>query len=263
MANDYNSDVNSDNEIKTRIDKPLFGSLPSTVSIDPSAVKIYSLKTDLPNNGNLKGNSTDEPESNVGEKLPLTKPKPDTFASIITGGRSSPNDQNKELIELMKQEVTEVESQTNAAAHIDKPVELDVKSFKRKRRIEFMTRPVIPTKSSTDVTGEDVTTAISIPEPENQVINTDVANLNDDSSKSLYSNFVRANVEFSGVSNQTNSDKVPDAVVNGELNKQKSEISALRTIIESKLKFLCHGRPDVSAVQAIFIQFEVSSSLLI
>lgn len=258
MANDYNSDENSDIEKKIPTDKPLFASLSSIVPIEPSTVKIYSLKTDLPGNVLVKGNSTDEPDLDVVEKTPLPKPKPNTFASIITGGRSSPNDQDNELIELMKQEVAEVEPQTNNTVLIDKPIELDAKTFKRKRRIEFMTRPIVPVKLSTEITTDDVSIA-SASESETQPMNSDVAKVHDESSsKSLYSNFVRANVEYPGVANQTNNEKTFDGVVNDELNKQKSEIGELRTIIESKLKFLCNGRPDVSAVQAIFIQFEVS-----
>lgn len=256
VANDYNSDDNSDNENKTTTDKPLFASLSSNVSIDPSNVKIYSLKTDLVDN--VKGNNTEEPEPSVVEKPTLTKSKQNTFASIITGGRSSPNDQDNELIELMKLEAAEAEPQTNAPAHIDKPVELDAKTFKRKRRIEFMTRPVIPIKSSTEVPCESTSTDVP-PESETQIITESVKVNDEPSAKSMYSNFVRANAEFPGVSNQASNDKVSDGVVNDETNKQKSEISELRTIIESKLKFLCNGRPDVSAVQAIFIQFEVSS----
>lgn len=73
----------------------------------------------------------------------------------------------------------------------------------------------------------------------------------------MYSNFVRPNVDC--VANPNSNDKAADGVViTDESNKHKSEIGELRTIIESKLKFLCNGRPDVSAVQAIFIQFEVS-----
>lgn len=257
VANDYNSDENSDNENKPTANKPIFASLSSTVPIDPSTVKIYSLKADLPSNVSVKGNSTEEPDPNVVEKPTLPKPRPNTFASIITGGRSSPNDQDNELIELMKQEVVVGETQTNAPVLIDKPIELDVKTFKRKRRIEFMTRPIIPIKTPTETTGDD--DSITAPESETQNINSDVVKVNDEpSAKSLYSNFVRANVEFSGAVNQPNNVKVPEGIANDELNKQKSEICDLRTIIESKLKFLCNGRPDVSAVQAIFIQFEVS-----
>lgn len=165
----------------------------------------------------------------------------------------------------MKLELTEVEPQTNAPVHIDKPTELDVKTFKRKRRIEFMTRPIAKiVKSSTEKTGgsDDVNSFVAAPETDTQ--SSDAVKVNDEpSTKPMYSNFVRANVDLSGVANPNNNDKVSDGAVNDELNKHKSEICELRTIIESKLKFLCNGRPDVSAVQAIFIQFEVSFFLQI
>lgn len=165
----------------------------------------------------------------------------------------------------MKLELTEVEPQTNAPVHIDKPTELDVKTFKRKRRIEFMTRPIAKiVKSSTEKTGgsDDVNSFVAAPETDTQ--SSDAVKVNDEpSTKPMYSNFVRANFELSGVANPNNNDKVSDGAVNDELNKYKSEICELRTIIESKLKFLCNGRPDVSAVQAIFIQFEVSVFLQI
>lgn len=269
VANDYNSDENSDNETKTKTEKPLFASLSSTVSIDPSSVKIYSLKTDLPGNATVKTNDAEEIEPNVVDKPTTTKSKANTFAtfeSIITGGRNSPSEQDNELIELMKLEVTEVEPQTNAPVLADKPPEIDAKSFKRKRRIEFMTRPIVPVKSSVEVTGtssNDATRFVTTPEPD--TTNTDTTKASDESTaKPIYSNFVRANVEFLGVANQVNNDKLSEGVgvANDEMNKHKSEIGDLRTIIEAKLKFLCNGRPDVSAVQAIFIQFEVSSFVI-
>lgn len=111
VANDYNSDENTDNESKTTTAKPLFASLSSTVSLDPSSVKIYSLKTDLPTNVKAKGGTTEETDANVVEKPTATKSKANTFASIITGGRSSPNEQESELIELMKLEVAEANHQ--------------------------------------------------------------------------------------------------------------------------------------------------------
>ncbi len=265
VANDYNSDDNSDNEPKTRVEKPLFASLSSSNSIDPSTVKIYSLKTDLP--GNVKTSTCttipDETEENVVEKPTITKSKPNTFASIITGGRNSPSDKDNELIEMMKLEVREAESPpTNDPAPIDKPTEIDAKSFKRKRRIEFMTRPIAPpVKSATDSTSEDSNTLVTTT-TESEIDGTKTSE--ESSAKPMYSNFVRANVDVSGAANQnTNSnDKLSDGAVNEELNKHKTEISELRAIIESKLKFLCNGRPDVSAVQAIFIQFEVSVIIL-
>lgn len=258
VANDYNSDENSDNECRTKTDKPIFASLPSTVTIDPSAVKIYSLKTDLTDNTNAKVNTTVETEANITEKPTMPKAKANTFASIITGGRSSPNEQDSELIELMKLEVTEVQSQVKSPVHEDKPTEMDAKTFKRKRRIEFMTRPIVPKKSTTDIAvSDDGNNFVAAPESEAQ--NTEVTKVNDDIPvKSLYSNFVRGNVELPGATNQTNNEKLSEDAGSEELSKQKTEIGELRTIIESKLKFLCHGRPDVSAVQAIFIQFEVS-----
>lgn len=258
VANDYNSDDNSDNESKTTTtEKPLFASLASTVAIDPSTVKIYSLKTDLPCNVTAKSSTTDDIEANIVEKPTATKSKVNTFASIITGGRNSPSDQDQELIELMKLEVTEAEP---PPVQVDQPAEIDVKTFKRKRRIEFMTRPIVPVKSSNEITVDgtnDANTSVATPESDTQ--NTDATKANDESStKPLYSNFVRANVESSGEANKTTNDKVSESVANDDMNKHKTEICELRTIIESKLKFLCNGRPDVSAVQAIFIQFEVS-----
>lgn len=267
VANDYNSDENSDSECKTTTEKPLFASLPSTVSVDSSTVKIYSLKTDLPGEVAVKSNTVDEIEGNVVEKPTATKPKANTFASIITGGRNSPSDQDNELIELMKLEVTE-EPQISEPVHIDRPpVEIDVKSFKRKRRIEFITRPIAPVKSSTltletPSVSDDANNVKAAPESDTQ--NSDVTVASDETAtKPMYSNFVRPNVEGSSVENQINSDKISEGVVTDELNKHKSEIGELRTIIESKLKFLCNGRPDVSAVQAIFIQFEVSAIALL
>ncbi|KAJ6635810.1 Formin-binding protein 4 [Pseudolycoriella hygida] len=247
VANDYNSDENSDSENKTRTDKPLFASLTSTLATDPSTVKIYSLKTDLPANVA----TAEETET----KTPKAKCRTNTFASIITGGRSSPPQTDNELIELMRPEVTEVEPQPNVPAHIDTPAEnLDVKTFKRKRRIEFMTRPTVPVKPSTssEVAGKTCDDASAV---ESDIVNSDATKKNEEGTKSMYSNFVRASeTVVSTVENQTVDEK--EAAVKDESNKHLAEISELRTIIASKLKFLCNGRPDISAVQAIFIQFE-------
>ncbi|XP_037040805.1 formin-binding protein 4-like [Bradysia coprophila] len=258
VANDYNSDENSDNESKTATKPVLFASHSSTNSIDPSTVKIYSLKTDLPT---VKSSPADEIESTVPEKPTITKSKANTFASIITGGRNSPSDQDNELIELMKLEVTEVQPPTNSPVPcIDKPTEIDVKSFKRKRRIEFMTRPVAPLVNRSPENRDDANNSVPVGTSDAESPNADATNTVDASStKPMYSNFVRSGAEPSpGLSDQTNCDKVPvaDSAITEELNKQKTEIIELREIIESKLKFLCNGRPDVSAVQAIFIQFE-------
>lgn len=259
VANDYNSDENSDSESRIPTTKPtLFASHSSTNSIDPSTVKIYSLKTDLPA---VKSSPAEELEPNVAEKPPITKSKANTFASIITGGRNSPSDQDNELIELMKLDVTEAQPPTNSPVpSVDRPTEIDVKSFKRKRRIEFMTRPVVPQVNKSPENRDDASSSVAVTS-ETESPNGDASNTADASStKSMYSNFVRAGVEPSpDVIDQTNSERIPvaDSAVTDELNKQKSEIVELRAIIESKLKFLCNGRPDVSAVQAIFIQFEV------
>lgn len=252
VANDYNSDENSDNESRTTTEHP------STNSIDPSTVKISI--ADFRSNTNRSSRTKDDVEVNVMEKPNMTKSKANTFASIITGGRNSPNGQNKELIELMKLEVTSAEPQPPSPLPNDeKPTEIDVKSFKRKRRIEFMTRPTVLTvKSTIDSASDDVNNLLADVEQETQ--QTDPIKTNDEPSttKSMYSNFVRGNVEFSDTVNATSSDNIPD----DESNKYKAEISELRTIIESKLKFLCNGRPDVSAVQAIFIQFEVGFQIV-
>lgn len=143
------------------------------------------------------------------------------------------------------------------------PTEIDTKSFKRKRRIEFMTRPVAPQiKPSTEATSEDGISSSVGPVNELDAQPADgVKTTEESSAKPMYSNFVRGTVEVPDTVNESSkSEKVPDAViVADESSKCKEEIGELRTIIESKLKFLCNGRPDVSAVQAIFIQFEVST----
>lgn len=259
VANDYNSDENSDGESKNATTKPtLFASHSSTNAIDPSIVKIYSLKTDLPD---VKNSPADEIETNVAEKPPITKSKANTFASIITGGRNSPSDQDNELIELMKLEVTDVHQPTHSPEpSVDKPTEIDVKSFKRKRRIEFMTRPVAPPVNRSPESHDNGSVPVTS-EAESPDVDAPKTVDTTSTAKPMYSNFVRAGVEPSppSVTDQTSSDKVPvaDSTIVDELNKHKTEIIELRAIIESKLKFLCNGRPDVSAVQAIFIQFEV------
>lgn len=175
-----------------------------------------------------------------------------TFASIITGGRSPEHQQN--ILEEPAAEPTQI-----PVENVDE-VELNVKAFKRKRRIEFKKQPIAMV--SRKITVPNATEETEATTAENgSAIETTV--------KNLYSNFQKAeSVDTADCMEETDKGDTVEASASsaadnnssGEDNRKvKDEIQVLKMIIEAKLKFLCDGRPDVSPVQAIMIQLEVCS----
>lgn len=217
--------------------------------------------------------------------MPPVKKIKNTFASIITGGRSPESTNENVLPESMVPD-----ERVNDNVETSPAIELDTKAFKRKRRIEFITKPLFPTKSkqiaattvSQAATTEDSSSLDDDCGDECDVDNTKTS----DKNNALYKNFKHSHTEFvtainaaSTTTTTTDGNSNDDELVVGNSteidgndcnstepcsnNKQRSDIHGLRTIIESKLKFLCEGRPDVSAVQAIMIQMEVISTFLL
>lgn len=179
--------------------------------------------------------------------VPKTKKK-NTFASIITGGRSP----QSALADgaTLTDNVDENTEQTPVHRNNDESAATVVKTQKRKRRIEFITKA--PEQSTNDVNvavAEDVknVAVVEVPPP---------------NSRGLYNNFTRSHVEFVNQKESKEDPPTKAATTTSEqsavaVNNRSELANDLRDTIEAKLKFLCEGRTDVSAVQAILIQLEV------
>lgn len=227
VASTYNSDENS------VISKLESNEVHSPVSVSKLPQKIYSIKNDK-----------------IDGIITVSQPKKiitNTFASIITGGRSPENDCNS-IIDLNTDEVNEPVNSVN----IKVETELDTKLFKRKRRIEFNNRhsPVEtqkPTISFQPDTNDDS-------KPLSDELSNDTVNT---ASQNLYANFQRESINVGVNADDKNAvDDDEDNVI-----KLQQEVFKLKSIIEAKLKFLCDGRSEVPAVQAIMIQLEVNHYL--
>lgn len=179
--------------------------------------------------------------------------KVNTFASIITGGRSPEHEQN-----ILEEPPTSEPPQI-PVENVDE-IELNAKAFKRKRRIEFKKQPIpVVLRTNTAPVDSDETEATT---ENGSATETTVTN--------LYSNFQKAeSVDKTDRIEETDKVVAVDASVSATENnsgcednrKVRDEIQVLKLIIEAKLKFLCDGRPDVPPVQAIMIQLEVCTIL--
>lgn len=230
---EYNSD-DSDDESSKQLDKPLFPS-----SIQPSSsqvIKPIEISTDQ---------STDKPDSMTSHKKSETrgegphKEKP-SFASIITGGRS-PQQETVDINLYISQETEEESSKlenVKPSSRTENDSEmLTQKTFQRKRRIEFNVHSAL-TKRPNQTNEEEITKEVS----EN------IANL-----RNRYNNFQKGGTEFSDKADAIRTNDEEDA-----RNVLRDKISTDQKLLQSKLNFLCQGRADVSPVQIIQIQLQVS-----
>lgn len=161
--------------------------------------------------------------------------KAQTFASIITGGRS-PQQQEQSI------DIDDDNSQTIAVNEL--PITnnnefLPQKTFQRKRRIEFqVSKPVTKRNHVSPNTTENADKSDN--EPSNHT--------------NKYANFQKGTTEFD--------DKQAadiETEINHEMpNKQSVELTEQQCLLEAKLGFLCHGRADLSPVQIIQVQMQVS-----
>lgn len=163
-----------------------------------------------------------------------------TFASIITGGRSPEQDHRKDS--------TPAASETVDPKHQDSRQNTDevlVKTQKRKRRIEFITKA--PEVADTDVTTAPAKDAAKVADTRKNPTN-------------MYANFKHSHVEFVDHTDEPDVATAPNELkhsVPEATTAEASDVDDQKDLIEAKLKFLCDGRPEVSAVQAILIQLEV------
>lgn len=234
---EYNSDDTDDESLKPS-EKPLF----------PSSSNSYPTKSQLIKSIEIPSESVAQSESQASNspKKEGKKEKP-SFASIITGGRSP--QQETIDIKLYTGQDDPGADETDSGQTQDNPGETEIlpqKTFQRKRRIEFN---VNSTQAKRLNQNEDANT------------NTEPTIDNSDSiaiMKNKYSNFQKGGTEFlekqqSSGSDATESEK-SDAANNQIMDEQQ--------LLEAKLNFLCQGKIDVSPVQIIQIQLQVSKMIM-
>lgn len=163
------------------------------------------------------------------------KPQHQSFASIITGGRSPEND-------ALKNEILEATDETAEKANITADDSNDIliqKSIKRKRKIEFSTR-----KYDEKIIKETVNEEEEIPKK----------------NKTTYSNFVKGGTEFEEklLNVATCENRISSPVNDCETTNEN--ICDMKTTLDAKLKFLSQGLQiaDVMPVHVMQIQLQVS-----
>lgn len=224
MATDYNSDT--DHNASSALDKTT-------------------------NKSNARKARSTSPDEGIAFAKP-TKTK-NTFASIITGGRSPQADvaDVTDGSEITSECLVESAEQIAVHRNVDDDCSSVVKTQKRKRRIEFITKAPEKTAACNAKTTVEVVKC----------------NAQQSNNINLYSSFTRSHVEFTN-DKESNADSATIAKPSDSIASEstltatvqnKAELAAdVKETIEAKLKFLCEGRTEVSAVQAILIQLEVS-----
>lgn len=233
---EYNSDDESDDEsTKPLIEKPLFPSSSNSYPANNQQIKPIEIPSDINDDKNAQ---SDIQEPNSPKKETRHKEKP-SFASIITGGRS-PQHETVDIKQFLNEEL---EDTSNRVEEKPSETELSQKTFQRKRRIEFNVSGVAAKRTNQN---EDTSSNV---EPV-KVDDNSIANL-----KAKYGNFQKGDTEFSEKQSSTTS-TVTNA--DSETNLARDELRDEQQLLEAKLNFLCQGRPDVSPVQIIQIQLQVS-----
>lgn len=241
---EYNSD-DSDDESSKPVEKPLFPSSSSANTALNQPIKSIELSKDV--NSDQRSQS---PKSD--QKLDAAPKKKQSFASIITGGRS-PQHETVDIQQFIGDDQSDELS--NQCDEVSNETEnLSQKTFQRKRRIEFKVSGVPAKRSNQNGEsnenaaaaggggGGDTESAKDIPST--------IA-----SAKAKYSNFQKGETEFVE-SQSTNSNDVGNAK---HTSTKIDEMTDEQQILEAKLNFLCQGRADVSPVQIIQIQLQVSN----
>lgn len=236
----YDTDSNSDGENDAeKVIKPVSGDDNPKVLEEPIVE-------------GLKENNTNVPNINTS-----------SFASIITGGKSDGIDMDEELnkfkeeLEKDLQMAAAVES-TQESPNEAKEQSFDEKTFQRKRRIEFSAN--MPGKIAPDESREKSGVDTEMESNAGSAIS---------KVKSKFISFQKSHVEFESRAS-------PEMVVYGpkpqsplqteatesvsvnDRTEKKAEIDDLCDVISGKVKFLSVGKPEVSAVQIMSIQLEVS-----
>lgn len=235
---EYNSDDSDDESSKPTV-KPLFPSSSNTLPSNCLSIKPIEISNDRVSAETDQPNSPKKSEQK-GEIVHKEKP---SFASIITGGRS-PQHETIDITQFIDQE-----SDESARRLEDTPneTELSQKTFQRKRRIEF------------NVSGVPMKRTNQTDEPSNVEPVKDEGN-SIASLKAKYSNFQKGETEFvdKELSTATTNTSTNHENADSNTNSANVVLRDEQQLLEEKLKFLCQGRADVSPVQVIQIQLQVS-----
>lgn len=240
---EYNSDDSDDETVKP-VAKPLFPSSSTANTTISQPIKSIELSKDV--NSDQTGNDPTRSQSpKSDQKLDAVPKKKQSFASIITGGRSP-----HETIDIQQfineDQSDEVSNQCDKDA--DETENLSQKTFQRKRRIEFNVSGV-PVKRSNqnDDSNESAACGGSGDLESTKDATSAIAN-----AKAKYGNFQKGETEFAEQQSSNSSDKVIAK------HSPTDEMADEQQILQAKLDFLCQGRADVSPVQIIQIQLQVS-----
>lgn len=240
---EYNSD-DSDDDTSKPVEKPLFPSSSNVKAMTSVPIKSIELSKEV-NTEQTVHESSDSPSPKSDPVLEKISKKKQSFASIITGGRS-PQPEADDLQQYI--EPVDIPNQSNGAPN--ETENLSQKTFQRKRRIEFNVSGV-PIKRTHHNDESNDGTGGGESEPTKDTAST----MNN--AKARYTNFQKGESEFVEQMS-TNSDDA--AIVE---RTPADEMTDDQQMLESKLKFLCQGRADVSPVQIIQIQLQVSKLIQI
>lgn len=231
---EYNSD-DSDDENSKPLEKPLFPSSNNSYPTNSQLIKTIEISTDT--------STKLESQVPTSPKKEDKKEKP-SFASIITGGRS-PQHETIDIKLYTGQDETETDEILDRTENNTGETEiLPQKTFQRKRRIEFNV-------SNTQAKRQNQNMGTNVESAATEITANSMAMV-----KNKYGNFQKGETEFlekppSGGSSDDNEVEKVDETSNQIIDEQQ--------LLEAKLNFLCQGRADVSPVQIIQIQLQVSN----
>lgn len=242
LVPEYNSD-DSDDENSKPVEKPLFPSSNNTNTANSQPIKTIELSKDV-DAEKIKHDSTRSPSPTSDQKLEAIPRNKQSFASIITGGRS-PQHETVDIQQYIDQDQSD-ETTNQCDGTSGETENLSQKTFQRKRRIEFKVSGV-PVKRMHQNDDSSGSTGDADTEPSKVTVSSQIAN-----AKAKYSNFQKGETEFI---EQHSSNSNGAMVVQ---NARNDEMTDAQQVLEAKLNFLCQGRADVSPVQIIQIQLQVS-----
>lgn len=228
LVPEYSSDDSDDDSLKP-LEKPLFPSLSNSLPTNGQLIKSIEISTE----------SSVQLEPQVPNSPKKEKP---SFASIITGGRNPQNETIDIKLYTGQDKLDENEITSRAEDNPNETEVMSQKTFQRKRRIEFN---VSSTQAKRPSQNENTN---SNAESTKDTVNS-IATL-----KSKYSNFQKSGTKF--IEKQPSSGSDDNEI---ELfDDVSSQIRVEQQLLEAKLSFLCQGRIEVSPVQIIQIQLQVS-----
>lgn len=241
---EYNSD-DSDDENSKAVKKPLFPSSSNANPAKSQPIKTIELSKDV-DTDQIVNDLTRSPSPKSDQKLEAIPKKKQSFASIITGGRS-PQHETVDIQQFIGEDKSdEVSNQCDGISN--ETENLSQKTFQRKRRIEFNVggapvKRAHQNEDSNESAGDGGDT-----EPNKDVTSSTIAN-----AKAKYNNFQKGETEF--IEQQPSNSNDTMIAKSAPIDKMTDE----QQILEAKLIFLCQGRADVSPVQMIQIQLQVSN----